>query len=107
MCCFDVLLLPVFCVLTLFLLSSDIPRVVTIWRENLKMVSERASQSLAEPDEYPDLFPDLSHAIAIQQWLVSNDRLIPAFGYSDVKSNIFRHLIDGSSSSVLISHPKS
>ena len=75
--------------------SSEMPRVVGIWRQNLRKVSERASQSLADPEEYPDLFPDLEHALAVEQWLKQNDRMIPAFGYADVKGNIFRNLIEG------------
>jgi hypothetical protein len=75
--------------------SSEMPRVVGIWRQNLRKVSERAAQSLADPEEYPDLFPDLEHALAVEQWLKQNDRMIPAFGYADVKGNIFRNLIEG------------
>ena len=76
-------------------LSSEMPRVVGIWRQNLRKVSERAAQSLADPEEYPDLFPDLEPALAVEQWLKQNDRMIPAFGYADVKGNIFRNLIEG------------
>lgn len=76
-------------------MNSAVPRIVALWRENLKEVSERAAQSLADPEEYPELFPELTHALAVEQWARQNEHLIPAFGYCDVKSNIFRHLIDG------------
>lgn len=51
------LFLIIFCFAVFFL--SSIPRVLEHWRENLKKVSERASQSLADSVDFPELFSDL------------------------------------------------
>lgn len=74
---------------------SQVPQAVAQWRDNLRKVSERAAQSLADPDEYPDLFPELEVAQAVERFVrQSQQRLIPAFGYVDAKANIFRNLLE-------------
>merc|ERR1712154_752230 len=39
-------------------LPSEISRIVELWREQLSKVNERAGQSLADPKDYPNLFPE-------------------------------------------------
>ena len=39
--------------------------VLRVWKEDLAKVSVRASQALADPSEYPNLFPDLEVALQV------------------------------------------
>ena len=41
---------------------SNISRLVELWKADLAKVSVRAASSLADPDTYPNLFPDFSTA---------------------------------------------
>ena len=40
--------------------NSQIPKVLALWKEDLKHVNQRAAEALADPSEYEDLFPNLS-----------------------------------------------
>lgn len=40
-----------------------------LWREKLSAVNEKAGQSLADPENYENLFPNLKDAIATQMYL--------------------------------------
>eukprot|EP00455_Lapot_gusevi_P000869 TRINITY_DN1036_c0_g1_i9.p1 TRINITY_DN1036_c0_g1~~TRINITY_DN1036_c0_g1_i9.p1 ORF type:complete len:466 (-),score=191.14 TRINITY_DN1036_c0_g1_i9:54-1451(-) len=73
---------------------SQIPRVVELWRENLKKVSQRAAQSLADPSDYPDLFTDLRTALSVERWVRQNKRVLPAQYYQDVRGDLYRNLIE-------------
>jgi coatomer subunit beta' len=42
---------------------SLVPRALQLWREELKNTNAPASQSLADPQQYPNLFPLLDHAL--------------------------------------------
>lgn len=50
-------------------LPDQISRVVTLWREQLTAVNEKAGQSLADPKDYENLFPGLADALAAQTFL--------------------------------------
>eukprot|EP00898_Chlorokybus_atmophyticus_P005738 jgi/Chlat1/6165/Chrsp41S09032 len=41
----------------------NVLQVVALWRNDLKKVNQKAAESLADPAEYPNLFPDLSWAL--------------------------------------------
>lgn len=59
-------------------IPNKISFVVKLWREELAKVNEKAGQSLANPDEYENLFPGLQDALKTQQFLVSENTLRPA-----------------------------
>ena len=42
---------------------SQASELVGLWRENLAKVSKRAAESLADPAQYPNLFPNLEVAM--------------------------------------------
>ena len=46
---------------------SQVSPTLALWRENLKQVSERAASALADPAEYPNLFPDLDAALRVEE----------------------------------------
>jgi coatomer subunit beta' len=50
---------------------SRISGVLQLWKENLKQVSSKAAEALADPKEYEELFPDLEAAVKIESWLKS------------------------------------
>ena len=46
--------------------------VVALWKEDLAKVSTRAAQALADPGEYPNLFPDLEVALEVEAYFKQN-----------------------------------
>ena len=63
--CFSFVLLPIYCRLpeaaffARTYLPSEISRVVALWRESLAKTNKKASEALADPTEYENLFPGL------------------------------------------------
>lgn len=54
-------------------------RVVELWREHLAKVNKKAANSLAEPQEYENLFPDWKNALKTEAYLKpQRQRAIPA-----------------------------
>ena len=39
---------------------SQISRILGLWKQNLKKVSTKAAEALADPEDYEELFPDLN-----------------------------------------------
>lgn len=64
-------------------------RVVDLWRESLLRVNEKASQSLADPKDYENLFGGLLEALKTEQYLEpERQKLIPASTYPSLPVNI-------------------
>ena len=40
-------------------LPSHVSRIVKLWRKDLEKVNPKAAESLADPMEYENLFPDI------------------------------------------------
>lgn len=60
-------------------------RVVALWRESLLRVNEKTSQSLADPKEYENLFPNLGDALKTEQYLKpERTRQLPASAYPNI-----------------------
>lgn len=58
---------------------SKISYVVKLWKEKLSAVSEKAGQSLADPEQYENLFPGYREALRVEQFLrADNKKKIPA-----------------------------
>lgn len=51
-------------------IPSKISYVVQQWRNELAKVNEKAGQSLADPDQYENLFPGLHEALKAEQYLL-------------------------------------
>lgn len=68
-------------------MPSKVSHAVGLWREDLKTVSERAAATLADPAEYPNLFPDLDWALKVEQLYLDNrDKYVLASEYRTAKS---------------------
>jgi len=88
-------------------LPSQISRVLTLWKENLKKVSVKAAESLGDPHDYEELCPDLKWSLKVEKWLEKKNmrnglpKLLPAYEYERVKDSIFRNLIQEMKDGVL------
>jgi coatomer subunit beta' len=47
-------------------LPSEISRVMPLWKAELAKVSEKAGQSLADPESYENLFPNFKQSLKAQ-----------------------------------------
>ena len=106
---------------------SLIPTVVDQWRENLRTVNERAALSLADSNDYPDSFTDLSVALQVESILESKKQartlnraymfsnallddatkavlaaLQPAIAYADCKGETSRNLVEEAKSGIFV-----
>jgi len=69
-------------------LPSQVPRIVELWRTELGKVSEKAGQSLADPKEYANLFPDYAVSLQAEQMLKKErSNVIPAKDYMEIMPN--------------------
>ncbi|KAG0606269.1 hypothetical protein M758_9G127200 [Ceratodon purpureus] len=63
-------------------LPSQVSRIVALWRNDLKKINQKAAESLADPEEYPNLFPDWESALATEIHLKEQrSKYIPAAKY--------------------------
>merc|ERR1711973_207541 len=76
-------------------LPSEVSRVVDLWRTQLGKVSEKAGQSLADPKDYPNLFPDFQASLQAEAMLKKErGQYIPAGDYLEILPNHERNPID-------------
>eukprot|EP00620_Florenciella_sp_RCC1587_P015150 CAMPEP_0182558538 /NCGR_PEP_ID=MMETSP1324-20130603/2016_1 /TAXON_ID=236786 /ORGANISM="Florenciella sp., Strain RCC1587" /LENGTH=867 /DNA_ID=CAMNT_0024770713 /DNA_START=70 /DNA_END=2670 /DNA_ORIENTATION=+ len=76
-------------------MPSEMPQIVIKWKADLTKVSERAAQALADPAEYPNLFPDLDWAVMVEQHFKKNrDTLLDASSYPEAAKDLEFDLID-------------
>ena len=47
-------------------LPSKISEVTKVWKADLERQNPKAAEALADPDEYPNLFPDLEWALKVR-----------------------------------------
>ncbi|XP_043491715.1 coatomer subunit beta' isoform X1 [Polistes fuscatus] len=74
---------------------SKISSIVQLWKEKLSAVSEKAGQSLADPEQYENLFPGYREALKVEQFLrEENKRKIPASMFPTIQPNIDRKPIE-------------
>jgi len=59
--------------LTRTYLPSQVSRILSLWKQNLQAVSIKASEALADPSEYPELFEGLAEAVKVEEF-VANQR---------------------------------
>ena len=66
-------------------LPSQISRVLPQWKDQLTKVSEKAGQSLADPNEYKNLFSNFNQTLEAEQMLAKErKRKMPASMYKDL-----------------------
>merc|ERR1712025_1250868 len=76
-------------------LPSEISRIVELWREQLSKVNEKAGQSLADPKDYPNLFPDYQASLQAQEVLTrERSKIIPASDFLEILPNSERKPLD-------------
>lgn len=59
-------------------IPSKISYVVQLWRNELAKINEKAGQSLADPEQYENLFPSLQESLKAEQYLLKNQQSLPA-----------------------------
>ncbi|XP_010462076.1 PREDICTED: coatomer subunit beta'-2-like isoform X2 [Camelina sativa] len=47
-------------------LPSKVSEIVALWRKDLSKVNSKAAESLADPEEYPNLFEDWQVALSVE-----------------------------------------
>ena len=63
----------------------NVHRVVELWREDLAKTNAKTAQSLADPTEYENLFPELKQALQAEQFLKrERNTLLPAASLTSV-----------------------
>merc|ERR1719393_1148609 len=76
-------------------LPSEISRVVALWRVQLGKVNEKAGQSLADPADYPNLFPDYASSLQAQKMLAKERaNVIPAEDWKEIMANYERNPLE-------------
>lgn len=75
-------------------IPSKISYVVQLWRTELAKVNEKAGQSLADPEQYENLFPNLQDSLKTEQYLAKIKKIIPANYAPQVPLNADRKPID-------------
>ena len=76
-------------------LPSQISRILKLWKSDLKHVNEKAAEALADPAEYPNLFPDYHIALVVEQMFLANrDKYVPASLYPSAKADLDLNLIE-------------
>ena len=68
--------------------------MVEHWKVGLASVSEKAANSLADPVQYENLFPDFELALKAER-LYSGEAMLPAAAYGEVVARGPRDLLDG------------
>lgn len=62
-----------------------IVRVVKLWKEDLAKTNSKAAQSLADPMQYENLFPELKQALQAEAALKrERESLLPASSFTSV-----------------------
>eukprot|EP01122_Echinamoeba_exundans_P011795 TRINITY_DN4813_c0_g5_i1.p2 TRINITY_DN4813_c0_g5~~TRINITY_DN4813_c0_g5_i1.p2 ORF type:complete len:884 (-),score=236.38 TRINITY_DN4813_c0_g5_i1:21-2672(-) len=74
---------------------SRIPDVVALWRKELAKSSPRLAEALADPAQYPNLFPDLAVALDIENNVTRKLNLagFDAASYSEAVQHLSRNLV--------------
>lgn len=75
-------------------IPSKISYVVGLWRNELAKINEKAGQSLADPEQYENLFPGLQDALKTEQFLLQQKRTLPANAAPMVPLNIERRALN-------------
>ena len=72
---------------------SQVSRVLKLWKENPKVKNDRSVQALADPIEYPNLFPNFQNALKAEKYFNQTKQTIPAHLYPTVAAQE-RNLIE-------------
>jgi len=73
-------------------LPSHVCSIVKLWQDDLKVVNQKAANSLADPEQYPNLFPDFDLALKAER-IFRSKNLRSASEYPEFASLLGRDLI--------------
>lgn len=74
---------------------SRVSEVVKTWRKELSKINAKAAESLADPGQYPNLFPDLDLALkAEQHQREQRKQAVPAQDFQDYEGSTMANLIE-------------
>ena len=70
-------------------------QVVQIWRKELSKINAKAAESLADPAQYANLFPDFDLALkAEQHQRQQRSQALPAKDFPDYEGSTLANLIE-------------
>lgn len=70
-------------------------KVVQLWRKELSKINAKAAESLADPGQYSNLFPDLDLALkAEQRERQQRKEAVPAGEFQDYEGSTLANLIE-------------
>lgn len=77
-------------------LPSRISEVCKVWKEDLRTLNPRAAEALADPAEYPNMFPDLQLALQAEQLSRAQRSrgAPPALAYSQFEGATLSNLLE-------------
>jgi coatomer subunit beta' len=65
-------------------LPSQVPRIISLWKDSLAKVSEKAAQSLADPVQYENLFPEYELTLRAEEFMRDERKFpVPANEYTN------------------------
>ena len=74
---------------------SRMKDLVKIWRDDLMTVNKKAAESLADPAEYPNLFPDLDLAVQAEEKYGERRKLtVPAGDYPKYEGSMMIEILE-------------
>lgn len=72
-------------------LPNKVSHVLSLWKAELGKINEKAGQSLADPEQYENLFPGFQDALKTQQFIAQHEAgLLPAHYATKIPLNIDR-----------------
>ena len=77
-------------------MPSEVSRIVQLWRADLSQkVSSKAAEALADPMDYPNLFPDIQDALEAEKALLAEyTQTHSSFEYEKFKDFLNRNPIE-------------
>mmetsp|Transcript_15386 Transcript_15386/g.23181 ORF Transcript_15386/g.23181 Transcript_15386/m.23181 type:complete len:1014 (+) Transcript_15386:125-3166(+) len=76
-------------------MPSMMSSILELWKKDLKSINEKAADALADPEKYPNLFPDLQWALKVESIFKSaRHNFVPARSFPTAKEDLNLNLID-------------
>lgn len=76
-------------------MPSMVSPVLQLWKTDLRSINEKAADALADPEKYPNLFPDLEWALKVESIFKSaRDNFVSASSYPLAKEDLHLNLIE-------------
>ncbi|XP_074378908.1 coatomer subunit beta'-2 isoform X2 [Apium graveolens] len=76
-------------------LPSKVSEIVALWRKDLNKVNQKAAESLADPEEYPNLFEDWQVALGVESKVAeTRSNYPPAAEYLNLSNRSNANLVE-------------